>query len=47
MRDDSDYLQWFYYGETFFLCELENIKDFRRCKSIRRATLDELKEHFK
>ncbi len=46
MRSDSDYMQYFFYGETFFLCELENIRDFRKNKSIRKATLEELKEHF-
>lgn len=47
MRDDSDYKQWFFYGNTFFLCELNDIKDYRRCKSIRKATLAELQVHFK
>ncbi len=46
MRSDSDYMQYFFYGKTFFLCELENIRDFRKNKSIRKATLEELKEHF-
>ena len=52
VRDDSDYMQWFisdidFYGKEWFLCEKDKIKDCSIYCSFTKATLEELKEHFK
>ena len=52
VRDDSDYMQWFisdidFYGKEWFLCEKDRIKDCSIYCSFTKATLEELKEHFK
>lgn len=52
VRDDSDYMQWFisdidFYGKEWFLCEKDRIKDCSIYCSFTKATIEELKEHFK
>ena len=52
LRDDSDYMQWFVdessTHKTWYLCALEHKGDcFMNCKSCRKATVEELIEHFK
>ena len=52
IRDDSDYMQWFYnrqYNE-WSICEQGNMFDYFKldwCIPARKATLEELIEHFK
>lgn len=52
LRDDSDYRQWFVdessTHKTWYLCALVHKDDcFMNCKSCRKATVEELIEHFK
>ena len=52
LRDDSDYMQWFVdessTHKTWYLCALVHKGDcFMNCKSCRKATVEELIEHFK
>ena len=51
LRDDSDYMQWFVdessTHKTWYLCALVHKGDcFMNCKSCRKATVEELIEHF-
>lgn len=52
LNNDTDYMQWFisdidFYGKEWFLCEKDRIKDCSIYCSFTKATLEELKEHFK